>query len=85
MENAESIEQMLKPTRKRRGILLILFFVLASIQVASSLQIQYAADAYNVRKLDHAVDHRFNELLLCLHSGILLANCDHHQVGYVAA
>ncbi|OAO12149.1 hypothetical protein AV274_6199 [Blastocystis sp. ATCC 50177/Nand II] len=47
MENAESIEQMLKPTRKRRGILLILFFVLASIQVASSLQIQYAADAYN--------------------------------------
>ena len=45
-----SIEQMLKPTRKRRGILLILFFVLASIQVASSLQIQYAADAYNVRK-----------------------------------
>ena len=48
MENAESIEQMLKPTRKRRGILLILFFVLASIQVASSLQ--YAADAYNVRK-----------------------------------
>ena len=50
MENAESIEQMLKPTRKRRGILLILFFVLASIQVASSLQIQYVADAYNVRK-----------------------------------
>lgn len=50
MENAESIEQMLKPTRKRRGILLILFFVLASIQVASSLQIQYAVDAYNVRK-----------------------------------
>ncbi|KAK8825655.1 hypothetical protein WA577_000826, partial [Blastocystis sp. JDR] len=49
MENAESIEQMLKPTRKRRGILLILFFVLASIQVASSLQIQYAADAYNTR------------------------------------
>ena len=50
MENAESIEQMLKPTRKRRGLLLILFFVLASIQVASALQIQSASSAYNVRE-----------------------------------
>ena len=50
MENAESIEQMLKPTRKRRGILLFLFFLLASIQVASSFQIQSASNAYNVHE-----------------------------------
>ena len=46
--NLDSIEQMLKPTRKRRGLLLILFFVLSIIQMGTSYQLRYESDKYNV-------------------------------------
>ncbi len=45
----DSIEEMMKPTKKHRGIFLTCFFCIVVVQLLTGYQLYRTAESYNVR------------------------------------